>query len=78
MDLDELAVAFEQLRERSRWRAMVHPHDADKVRQLIIAAHLVGQVQVVEHRHIPRGQIVLLNTAELLARLGLDITELSA
>jgi hypothetical protein len=78
MDLDELDAAFEVLRERTRWRAIVHPDDAEAVRLAVIRAHLVPQVRVQEHRHMPRGQVLLLNATEMLARLGLDIDRLPA
>jgi hypothetical protein len=78
MDLAELEVTFERLRERSRWRAMVHPDDAEAVRLAVIRAHLVPQVQVLEHRYMPRGQVVLVNPLAVLDLIGLNLDKLPA
>jgi hypothetical protein len=73
MALAELTKALEELRERSRFRLVVHPDDADAARLEVISAHLVPQVQVMEHKYMRRGTWVLINTAAVVDQLGLDV-----
>jgi hypothetical protein len=73
MDVAELARALEELRERSRFRLVVHPDDADAARLAVIRMHLVPQVQVMEHRYMRRGTWLLISQAAVIDQLGLDI-----
>jgi hypothetical protein len=72
MDTVELNRALEDLRERSRFRLVVHPDDAEAVRLAVIAAQVVGLVQVVEDLGVPRGDWTLVNSAAVLDQLGLN------
>lgn len=73
MDVQMLAAELERLRERSRWRLVVHPDDVEAATLAVIRAHLVPQVQVMEHQYMKPGTWVLINAAEIISRLGLDI-----
>jgi hypothetical protein len=66
MDLADLTRMLEALREESRWRLLVRPEDADAARLAVIRAHLVPQVQVMEHQLVPAGQAYLVNVAAFL------------
>lgn len=47
MALEGLETVLEMLRERSRYKLLVHPDEADEARLAVIKSHLVPQVQVV-------------------------------
>ena len=61
MALPGMTAVLEELRERSRWRLVVHPDDVEEARVAVITAHMVPQVQVVANRRVGPGDAYLLS-----------------
>ena len=70
MALEGLEPVLAMLYRRSQFKLIVHPDDLAEARRAVRHSYMLGLVRVVESRHMPRGDCLLMAADQIWSFRG--------